>query len=103
MQCTLITYAARPECREDNAAKVRAVFKELESTAPTDFGYLVLATDAGEFVHITFSASGASTSLTTLEAFREFQWDHAQRRSGEIARNAYSLVGAYGLPGTMNR
>lgn len=100
MQCTLITYAARPECREDNAAKVRAVFKELESAAPTDFGYLVLMTDSGEFVHITFSDGGASTSLTTLQAFREFQLDHAERRTGDISRRSYSLVGAYGLPQT---
>jgi hypothetical protein len=98
MQCNLITYTARPEHREDNAAKVREVFKELESTAPAGFGYLVLATDSGEFVHITFSADGDSTSLTTLQAFREFQSDHARRRSGEVARSSCSVVGAYGLP-----
>jgi len=97
MQCSLITYAARPECREENAEKVRAVFKELDGAAPNGFGYLVLATDAGDFVHITFSADGDSASLTTLPAFHEFQWDHAQRRSGEISRRSFSLVGAYGL------
>lgn len=100
MQCMLITYAARPECREDNGAKVRAVFDELERAAPTDVGYLVLAGESGEFVHIAFSKSGAATPLTTLRAFREFQADHASRRTGDVSRRTFSLVGAYGLPRT---
>lgn len=98
MHCTLVTYPTHPESREDNAAKIRAVFQELESTAPAGVGYLVLATESGEFVHLAFTADGASTPLTTLQAFHEFQSDHAQRRSGPLSRVSCSVVGAYGLP-----
>ena len=98
MQCNLITYAAKPESREDNSAKVRAVFQELERSAPRGIGYLVLETESGEFLHITFNAGGNPASLTSLEAFREFQWDHAGRRAGEVSRRPCSVVGAYGLP-----
>lgn len=98
MHCTLITYTAKPESSDDNTTKVRAVFRELERTAPADIGYLVLATESGEFVHITFSADGNPGSLTALEAFRDFQWDHAGRRTGDVLRRPCVLVGAYGLP-----
>jgi hypothetical protein len=98
MVYAIIRYRVRPECRDDNEAKVRAVFEELRRAAPADTRYLVFATDTGEFVHVAASASGDSASLTRLPAFQAFLEGHAQRRAGEVARTDCTLIGEYTPP-----
>jgi hypothetical protein len=95
MVYAMIRYTVRPECRDDNEAKVRAVFEELRRVAPADMRYLVFATNAGEFIHVAASASGDSASLTRLPAFQAFLEGHPQRRSSEVSRTECTLIGEY--------
>jgi len=50
---TIVTYTVKPGREDENAALVRAVFKELAETRPAGFRYAVFqGTESGEFIHL---------------------------------------------------
>jgi hypothetical protein len=94
MKHTVVRYKVRPESRGENEDRIRAVFRALDEAGPEDLRYLVLANDAGEFVHVAASEPGG-TALAGLPAFQAFQQGHAQRREGELSRSEFVLIGEY--------
>jgi hypothetical protein len=97
---TVVTYSIKPEHLEENRTLVKAVFEELQRTAPPGIGYMALESDSGQFLHIATSAGDAAGGgLTALPAFQAFLREHALRREGPLARGEMKVLGEYRLRG----
>ena len=95
MNHTIVRYTVKPQHVQENLALVRAVLQELDRLKPPGISYMVLSSDAGEFVHIAGSTAEDPQALTRLPAFQAFTREHGQRRAGDIERTSCQLVGAY--------
>jgi hypothetical protein len=91
-----VTYSTKPECTEENARLIRAVFEELRVKAPNGLRYMVLRHGDGRFVHFVEQRDGAP-GLSDFEAFRAFQKDASERFQGRPEANEVQVVGAYGI------
>jgi hypothetical protein len=72
MERFVVRYKVKPEQVEHNAELVRAVFAELEQTAPDGIHYATLRLDDGTFLHLVAHEEG-SNPLPGLTAFGRFQ------------------------------
>ncbi|WP_245520390.1 MULTISPECIES: hypothetical protein [unclassified Mesorhizobium] len=94
MGYNLIRYGVKDESITENRTLVAKVFEALDETKPLSVRYLVLELENGEFVHLV-GYNKDSAALTGLDAFKAFSADHAERRSGPLARSAAKIVGNY--------
>jgi hypothetical protein len=96
---TLVRYAAKPDCADENERLGRAVFDELKRTAPEHVAY-ALFRNGLEFVHllINFEADDSSP-VTELASFKAFTKDVAARCQAppEQTRLGVRLLDSYGL------
>jgi hypothetical protein len=99
MQKRLVTrYATKSaEAADDNQRRVEAVFAELAAAKPGNVSYIVLRLADDSFVHISFHdhRDDEVNPITSTAAFRQFQLDHSDRRTGGIDQQTATLVGAY--------
>ena len=96
MSQTIVTYTVKPGCQDENAALVRAVFKELAETRPAGFRYAVFQrTESGEFLHLYTDEGAASGTLQQLPAFEAFVSNAADRHEKPAVFTSFELVGAY--------
>ncbi|WP_292555759.1 hypothetical protein [Mesorhizobium sp.] len=94
MGYSLIRYGVKDESIAENRMLVAKVFEALDETKPLSVRYIVLELENGEFVHLV-GYDKDSAALTGLDAFKTFGADHAERRSGPLARSAAKIVGNY--------
>ena len=94
MGYNLIRYSVKEASIANNRALVAKVFEALDGAKPQSVRYLVLELDNGEFVHLV-GHDKDSSALIELDAFKAFSADHAERRSGPLARSSAKVVGSY--------
>jgi hypothetical protein len=96
MSHTVVTYTARPDRAQENAALIKAVFAELADKQPGGFSYTVFhLPETGRFIHIHTTARSDAVALQSFESFRAFV-DGAADRHAEPARfSDAELIGDY--------
>jgi hypothetical protein len=93
---TVIRYTTKPECAEENAALIRAVFTELAETKPEGLQYRAFRLDDGvSFVHVV-TVDPAENPLSSSPAFAAFQAGIRDRCALGPTPAGAGVVGAYG-------
>jgi hypothetical protein len=91
---TTVRYRIRPGRGDENEARVRAVFEELDRTRPEGIDYATYRLEDGvSFLHVATDGSGAV--LGDLDAFRAFQAGLADRAEEPPSFTKATLVGEY--------
>lgn len=93
MKRTHVTNSSKPECSEENADLIRAVFEELRQKTPKGLRYMVLRHGDGRFIHVVEQREGAP-GLPYSEAFQK---DAGARFQARPETNEVQVVGAYGF------
>ena len=101
MRRVMVRYKVKPERAAENEELVRAVYDELQRTAPDGLRYATFRLEDGvSFVHVSPRPRTARNPLTEVEAFARFQegiarslrasgrWSRSCTRSGRIASTA---------------
>lgn len=97
MKRFIIQYRVKPGRAEENEAAVRAVFEELQRSAPKDTRYTCIKLDDGvSFAHIVELPDGANP-IAALEAFKRFSSGVKDRVEAPPVQRDFSVVGAYRL------
>jgi hypothetical protein len=88
----VIRYVTKPECAEDNARLIGAVFAELDAQTPGDVHYKVFRLEDGlTFVHVV-TVTGETNPLLAMEAFQAFSKTIADRcTEGPLVLEATTL------------
>jgi hypothetical protein len=93
----VIRYTTRPECAEENARLVGAVYAELAEQRPEGLQYATLRLDDGvSFVHIAV-LDGEVNPLSTSPAFSAFQAEIGERLASGPEQSDATVVGSYRL------
>jgi hypothetical protein len=95
----IVRYRTKPERADENQQLVEAVFAALAEQQPSGLRYATFRLDDGvSFVHVasTETADG-SNPLETVEAFRAFAKDVADRCDEPPVVQVATLVGSYRL------
>ncbi|MCU1586594.1 MAG: hypothetical protein JWN31_87 [Frankiales bacterium] len=88
----VIRYVTKPECADENARLVGAVFTELDALRPEGVDYKSFQLDDGvTFVHVV-TLTGEGNPLLAMEAFQAFSSTVAERcTEGPVALDARAL------------
>lgn len=93
---TVVRYTVKPEFEEENAALVRAVYRELEEAQPRSFEYATYRLEEGRtFVHIATYESDENLPLRNLAAFREFRAGLNERCEEQPLVSRAEKIGGY--------
>jgi hypothetical protein len=80
MSNVMVRYEVKPERAHENEQLIRAVYEELQSTAPAGLRYATFRLDDGvSFVHIASNETGGRSPLLEVAAFERFQQDVGER------------------------
>ena len=81
MKRIMVRYKVKPERAEENEQLVRAVYEELERTAPAGLRYATFKLDDGvSFVHIAATdTEDGKNPLQEVQAFKAFQENVTER------------------------
>lgn len=96
---TLVRYTTKPDRATENEMLSKAVFAELQASAPDDVGY-ALFRHGLEFLHLFVNLKDDdSSAVTELRAFKAFSRDIAERceEPPEPTRFSLGLVDSYGF------
>jgi hypothetical protein len=97
MRQVMVRYRVKPDRADENERLVRAVYEELHETKPEGLRYRTIRLDDGvTFVHLADSES-ATSPLTKMSAFKEFQKELADRCEEQPVVTEVAEVGAYGF------
>jgi hypothetical protein len=95
----MIRYKVKPERIAENEELVRAVYDELDRTAPSGLRYATFRLDDGaSFVHIvSVETEDGSSPLRDINAFTRFQADVDQRVVERPVVSDMFEIGSYRL------
>jgi hypothetical protein len=80
MSKIMVSYKVKPERVGENEQLIRAVYEELQASAPAGLRYATFRMDDGvSFVHIASNESDAPNPLREVAAFQRFQQDVGER------------------------
>jgi hypothetical protein len=80
MSKVMIRYEVKPERAPENEQLIRAVYEELQSTAPAGLRYATFRMEDGvSFVHIASNETDGPNPLREVAAFQRFQQDVGER------------------------
>jgi hypothetical protein len=75
----VIRYVTKPECADDNASLIRAVFADLDASKPDGLHYQCFRLEDGlTFVHVA-TMTGGGNPLLASQAFQAFSSTVADR------------------------
>jgi hypothetical protein len=95
----MVRYKVKPDRVEENERLVRAVYDELERTAPAGLRYATFRLDDGvSFVHVAV-IEGRQNPLSEVKAFAEFQKDARERCEEPPVVTELDEVGSFRLFG----
>jgi hypothetical protein len=96
----VVRYTTKPECADDNARLIEAVFAELADNRPEGLHYTAFRLDDGvTFLHVAV-IDGEDNPLAHSLAFGEFQSGIAERVTDGPVPSDATVVGSYRmLPG----
>jgi hypothetical protein len=97
MSKVMVRYRVKPECAQENERLIRAVYEELERTAPAGLHYATFKLEDGvSFVHVASSETeDGRNPLLEVAAFREFQENVAARCEERPVAVQLDEVGAF--------
>lgn len=79
MKQVMVRYKVKPDRAQENEELVRAVYDELQRTAPAGLRYATFQLEDGvSFVHVAQTKEGQNP-LAEVAAFREFQREVGER------------------------
>jgi hypothetical protein len=94
MSNVMVRYTVRPECAQENAELVRAVYEELARERPDGLRYATFVLDDGvTFVHV--ASHGEENPLPAVAAFQEFTRDIGARCAVAPAVSSMQEVGSF--------
>lgn len=80
MNKVMIRYKVKPGRAEENEQLIRAVYEELQSTAPAGLRYATFRIDDGvSFIHIASNETNGPNPLREIAAFQRFQQNVGER------------------------
>jgi hypothetical protein len=95
----MVRYRVKPGRADENERLVRAVYDELHESNPEGLRYATFRLDDGDtFVHVAESES-ATSPLSEVDAFQEFQSEIADRSEEQPVVTEIDVVGSYGFGG----
>lgn len=96
MSNVMVRYKVKPEHAQENERLIRAVYEELELSAPAGLSYATFVLDDGvSFVHVASSPSDGPTPLREVKAFQAFQQDVAARCAEPPVTSELREIGSY--------
>ena len=97
MSQVMVRYKVKPERVQENEQLIRAVYEELQRTAPAGLRYATFKLDDGvSFVHIASNETEDGHSpLREVKAFQEFQKDVARRCTEPPVASELHEVGSF--------
>jgi hypothetical protein len=97
MKRVIVRYKVKPDRVAENEALVRAVYDELQRTAPDGLRYATFKLEDGvSFVHLA-ETEDERNPLSGLDAFKEFQKDIGSRCDEPPVVTELSEIGSYRL------
>ena len=97
MRQVIVRYKVKPDRVAENEELVRAVYEELDRTAPDGLRYATFKLEDGvSFVHLA-RTEGEGSPLTQIEAFQEFQRNIQERCDEPPMVTHLREVGSYRL------
>ena len=92
----MVRYKVKPDQVERNESLVRAVYEELQRTAPAGLRYATFRMDDGvSFVHLASVDGGGANPLQSVEAFARFQEGIAERCDEPTSASSTATGGSY--------
>lgn len=101
MPSVVVRYRTKPERADENQQLIEKVFAALDGVEGRGFSYASFRLEDGvSFVHVLLEEeAGASSVLTDLPAFGEFQADIADRCADQPVALRMSVVGSHRMFG----
>jgi len=94
MSTVMVRYTVKPECAQENAELVRAVYGELARERPVGLRYATFVMEDGvTFVHV--AAHDGDNPLPGVTAFQEFTREIGQRCTVAPVVSQLQEVGSY--------
>jgi hypothetical protein len=97
MSKVMVRYTVKPEKAQENERLIRAVYEELERTAPADLRYATFKLEDGvSFVHVASNENEDGPSpLRDVKAFQEFLKDVAERCAEKPLTTELHEIGSF--------
>lgn len=98
MKVTTVRYTIASDRVDENIRYVRAIFAQLQETAPPGLHYACTHASDGSFLHILRTEDGvADDALTSLAAFEAFRAGFRDRAVEGPTVTELEIVGNYGI------
>jgi hypothetical protein len=93
----MVRYKVKPELAQENERLVRAVYDELEHSAPAGLRYATFKLEDGvSFVHLaSIETDDGHNPLRDVEAFKRFQANSRERQQEPSVTSEMREVGSY--------
>jgi hypothetical protein len=99
MRQVIVRYKVKPELAQENERLVRAVYDELEGSAPAGLRYATFKLEDGvSFVHLaSIETDDGHNPLREVDAFKRFQANAGERQDEPAVTTELSEIGSYRL------
>jgi hypothetical protein len=97
MRRVIVRYKVKPELAQENERLVRAVYDELEHSAPAGLRYATFTLEDGvSFVHLaSIETHDGHNPLRDVEAFKRFQANAGDRQDEAAVASELREIGSY--------
>jgi hypothetical protein len=95
----MVRYKVKPELAQENERLVRAVYAELEHSAPAGLRYATFKLEDGvSFVHLaSIETDDGHNPLRDMDAFKRFQANAGERQDEPAVTTELREIGSYRL------
>jgi len=95
----MVRYKVKPELAQENERLVRAVYAELEHSAPAGLRYATFKLEDGaSFVHLaSIETDDGHNPLRDVDAFKRFQANAGERQDEPAVTTELREIGSYRL------
>jgi hypothetical protein len=95
----MVRYKVKPELAQENERLVRAVYAELEHSAPAGLRYATFKLEDGvSFVHLaSIETDDGHNPLRDMDAFKRFQANAGERQDEPAVTTDLREIGSYRL------
>ena len=99
MRQVMVRYKVKPELAQENERLVRAVYDELEQSAPAGLRYATFKLEDGvSFVHLaSIETDDGRNPLQDIAAFKRFQANAGERQDEPAVTSEVREIGSYRL------
>ena len=99
MRKVIVRYKVKPELAQENERLVRAVYDELEHSAPAGLRYATFKLDDGvSLVHLaSIETDDGHNPLRAVDGFKRFQANAGERQDEPAVTTELREIGSYRL------